>query len=124
MAAELCPARIVTVAGTDNLDGFDEVRFTIRAVNVLPDSLTEAFTEVPSTPWVGNTSVRLVFSLSATVNVAVAAVHPGRLALMTVVCGPSTLLSSTIVTRNCALVCPADTVTVAGTVAAPGSVDP
>ena len=118
--ADVCPARMVTVAGTVN--SLVSVELNCTTTSAAGAWLTETIPAPlsrpsPSVAPAGRLTVSTAVSLSWTVKLALPARQSAAVAVIVVACEPSNSVSSSTVMSNEANVCPAGIVTVAGTVA-------
>ena len=120
------PMDILTNGVTVSSDVSSEKSEIDRSLVNVPEMLTvPAFVATPSTSVAeaGRATIRFVCSLSRTAMVLLPSVQFSTWAVSTTGCVPSISVSSWIVTSNDAWDCPANTVTVPGTVASDGSPD-
>ena len=117
----VCPAGIVTLAGTEISVVSLEKRDTTRLVASVPETVTvPVFGASPSRKFAGIVTLRTLVSLSCTTTFAAALVQPAAEAVMRAVCGPSMIVSSGMVREKLAVVAPRANVTPGGACAASG----
>ena len=122
--ADVCPAKIVTPAGTCTSAELPEVSVTKTSAATAGLTVTvPCGFGPPSVAEEGALTVSTPVSLSSTITDCWADANDAALAVSTAVRLPSSTVLFPIVSGNCANVCPARIVTVAGTATSAGRVE-